>query len=315
MEKDLLQRVKENINRVIIGKEKVIELLMTALLSQGHVLIDDVPGTGKTKLANSLARTIAADFKRIQFTPDLQPADITGIYFYNQKMGDFTFRPGPLLSNIVLADEINRAVPRTQSSLLEAMEEKQVTVEGEIYKLDEPFMVIATQNPIELEGTFPLPEAQLDRFLLKIKMGYPDRDDEVAIMRRFQTSDPILELEPVIDPEEIAFLRKETKNVNVSDVLLTYIADLCAVSREHENIKLGLSPRASLAIMKASQAYAYIKERDYVLPDDIKYLFPYIAEHRLILNYDSNINGVSKKEIMEDIIRKVEVPVEGVIDE
>lgn len=315
MENRIISRIKKNIARVIIGKEGVVDLLLTALLAGGHVLIDDVPGTGKTKLANTLARTLGCDFKRIQFTPDLQPADITGIYYYNQKIADFIFRPGPILANIVLADELNRAVPRTQSSLLEVMEERQVTVEGNVFKVSEPFMVMATQNPVELEGTFPLPEAQLDRFLLKVDIGYPAEEEEVAIMKRFKEEDPLQSLKPVVNSEDITELRKTVSLVRITDPLLKYIAQLTAGSREGKRVKLGISPRGSLAIMRASMAYAYIQGRDYVLPDDIKYIFPYVAEHRIILTDDCEIRGVSKREIIEDLLQKTEVPVEGVIDE
>lgn len=311
----IIQKIKNNISKVIIGKEKIVDLLLTALLAEGHVLIDDVPGTGKTKLANSLARSLGLDFKRIQFTPDLQPADITGIYYYNQKNGDFLFRPGPIISNIVLADEINRAVPRTQSSLLEAMEERQVTVEGVAHKIQEPFLVVATQNPIELEGTFPLPEAQLDRFLLKINMGYPDVEKEVLILKRFKKEDPILDLKPVVGGEEIKKMRQEVKDVLISDDLLHYISKLASVSRKTEELKMGISPRGSLGLMKASMAYAYIQGRDFVLPDDVKYLFPYVIKHRLILSDDSQLMGVNKDVVIKDILNKTEVPVEGVIDE
>ncbi|MFP4661242.1 MAG: AAA family ATPase [Halanaerobiales bacterium] len=312
---ELIKNIKENINQVIVGKGEVIELLITALLAEGHVLIDDVPGMGKTKMANSLARSMNVDFKRIQFTPDLQPADITGIYYYNQKIGDFKFRPGPIHSNIILADEINRAVPRTQSSLLEAMEERQVTVEGEELKLEEPFIVVATQNPVELEGTFPLPEAQLDRFLLKIDVGYPTQSEEVEIMKRFKSADPLVNLQAVVNTEDILSMRQRVKEVKISDDLLIYISSLCNKTRNDENIKLGVSPRGALALMKASQAYALIRGRDFVLPDDIKYLFPYVISHRLILAYDSEYSGVKKEEIIENILKEVTVPVEGVISE
>jgi MoxR-like ATPase len=306
-----IERIEENISRVIVGNQEIIELLITTLLAEGHILLDDVPGMGKTKLANTLARSLNADFKRIQFTPDLQPADITGIYYYNQKLGEFTFRPGPLLANIILADEINRAVPRTQSSLLEAMEERQVTIEGEVYELEEPFMVIATQNPIELEGTFPLPEAQLDRFLFKVSIGYPESAEEVEIMKRFQKKDPLQELEPIVKREEILSLRAQVKNIIIAEELLYYIDSLCKATRNDERIKLGLSPRAALSLMKASQAYALIQGREYVLPDDIKYLFPYIAGHRLILAYDLEFTGIKQSEIIDTILEDVAVPVEG----
>lgn len=314
MEKTI-KKIRDNISKVIVGKEKVIDLLITALLAGGHVLIDDVPGMGKTTLANSLARSLDADFKRIQFTPDLQPSDITGIYYFNQKLSDFTFRAGPIMSNIILADEINRAVPRTQSSLLEAMEERQVSIEGQIFKLEEPFIVIATQNPVEMEGTFPLPEAQLDRFLLKLNIGYPDRDQEVKIMERFQKNDPIEELKPIVKSEDIITLRQEVKNIKITKELLYYITDLCNATRQEKKIKLGVSPRGALALMKASKAYALIQDRDYVLPDDIKYLFPYIAAHRIILGYDTEISGVNREEIINYILKQVSVPVEGAVND
>ncbi|MEC9489190.1 MAG: MoxR family ATPase [Halanaerobium sp.] len=315
MEKELIKKIKENIGKIMVGKDEVVDLLLTALLANGHVLIDDVPGMGKTKLANTLARTLASDFKRIQFTPDLQPADITGIYYYNQKAGDFIFRPGPILTNIVLADEINRAVPRTQSSLLEVMEERQVTVEGDQFQVSEPFMVVATQNPIELEGTFPLPEAQLDRFLLKIEMGYPLLEEEVTIMKRFKGGDPLEELQPVVSSEEVMGLRRKASSIRIGEPLLDYIAELAACSRMEDRLKLGISPRGSLALMRGAMAYALIKGRDFVLPDDIKYIFPYVIEHRIVLTDDCELRGVSKKEIIADILGSVEVPVEGEIND
>lgn len=310
-----IKRIKENIAKVIVGKEEVVELLLTSLLANGHVLIDDVPGMGKTKLANTLALSLDSDFKRIQFTPDLQPSDITGLYFYNQKESEFIFRKGPILTNILLADEINRAVPRTQSSLLEAMEERQVTVEGESFKIEEPFMVIATQNPIELEGTFPLPEAQLDRFLLKIEMGYPTETEEVDILNRFKESDPIKDISSVLTQDNILKMRKKVRQVKLSDDLMNYIVSLNRFSRNSQKLKLGVSPRGSLALMNASLAYAYIKGRDYVLPDDIQYLYPFVAEHRLILSDESELQGIKKDEIIKNILHNVEVPVEGVVSE
>ena len=308
-------RIKENVSKVIVGNEEVLDLLLTALLARGHVLIDDVPGMGKTKLANTLAKSIGIDFNRIQFTPDLQPADVTGIYFYNQKKCDFEFRPGPVMTNILLADEVNRAVPRTQSSLLEAMEERQVTVEGEAFSIEEPFMIIATQNPVELEGTFPLPEAQLDRFLFKIDLGYPSDQEEVNILKRFKSEDPLQELDVVVSAQDIIDSRIAVEKVSIEDDLLNYIIQLSDKSRQSEFLRLGLSPRASLLLMKASLSYAYINGRDFVLPDDIKYLFPYVAEHRLILNYESEAQDIDKEEVIEDIISSVEVPVENGIRE
>ncbi len=315
LESKQIEAIKENIGKVIVGNEDVIDLLLTALLAKGHVLIDDVPGMGKTKLARTLAKSIGVDFNRIQFTPDLQPADVTGIYFYNQKEEEFVFRSGPVLTNILLADEINRAVPRTQSSLLEAMEERQVTVEGDVYPIDEPFMIMATQNPVELEGTFPLPEAQLDRFLFKLDLGYPEDEEEVSILKRFKSGDPLRDLEPAVSSEEIIDSRSAMEEVTIDEDLMEYITKLADKSRESEYLRLGLSPRASLWLMKASLAYAFIEGRDYVLPDDIKYLFPYVAEHRLILDYEYESKGTEESEVIEEIISSVEVPVEEGIRE
>src|SRR6056297_145568 len=315
MVKKEIKKIKENIAKVIVGKEEVVELLLTSLLANGHVLIDDVPGMGKTKLANTLALSLDSDFKRIQFTPDLQPSDITGLYFYNQKESEFIFRKGPILTNILLADEINRAVPRTQSSLLEAMEERQVTIEGKSFKIEEPFMVIATQNPIELEGTFPLPEAQLDRFLLKIEMGYPAQKEEIDILNRFKERDPINDISSVLTKNNILKMRKNVRKVKLSDDLKDYIVRLNRYSRKNQKLKLGVSPRGSLALMNACLAYAYIKGRDYVLPDDIQYLYPFVVEHRLILSDESELQGIKKDEIIKDILHNVEVPVEGVVSE
>lgn len=315
MNEDLIDRIKENIAKVIVGKKDVIDLLMTALLAGGHVLIDDVPGVGKTKLANSLASSLGCDFKRIQFTPDLQPADITGIYYYNQKEGEFLFREGPVMTNILLADEINRAVPRTQSSLLEAMEERQVTVEGDLFNIDDPFMVIATQNPVELEGTFPLPEAQLDRFLLKIGMGYPGRSEEADILQRFKVNDPLESLDSVVEGEQIIKMREKASNVFISDELLDYIVRLCRATRRDNRLRLGVSPRGSLAVMKCSLAYAYINGRDYVLPDDIQYLFPVATAHRLLLTDEAEMEDITKNEIIKDIQNSIEVPVEEITHE
>lgn len=307
-------KIRENVGKVIVGKSQVVDLMITAMLANGHVLIDDVPGMGKTKLANSLALSISAPFKRIQFTPDLQPADITGIYYYNQKQGDFVFRPGPVMTSILLADEINRAVPRTQSSLLEAMEEHKVTVEGHSFVLEQPFMVIATQNPVELEGTFPLPEAQLDRFLLKLDMGYPTKEEEVSILKRFRQTDPLTTLKPVVEPADILSLRQAASQVTVSEDLLFYICELAEATRSHRELRLGLSPRACLALLKASMAYALIRGRGYVLPDDIQYLFPYVAKHRLLLHYGSESDNQSKERIIGQVLNQVPVPVEDKIN-
>ncbi len=315
MSRDSLKILADNISKVIVGKKEVTELLLTSLLAGGHCLMDDVPGVGKTKLANALARSLGIDFKRIQFTPDLQPADITGIYFYNQKEGDFEFRPGPIFTNILLADEINRAVPRTQSSLLEAMGEQQVSIEGTTFPLEHPFLVIATQNPLELEGTFPLPEAQLDRFLIKVEMGYPTVEQEVEILSRFKRQDPLQDLQPVLDGKTIMALRAEVTKVHLTKDLMSYIAELARTTRQNRHLRLGLSPRGSLALMQASLAYAYLQGRSFVLPDDVKYLFPHVAGHRLVLEYDSEYHTGTKSELIQEILRQVPVPTEDVLHE
>ncbi|MBN1891451.1 MAG: MoxR family ATPase [Clostridiales bacterium] len=280
---DLCQRIGSNIATVIVGKEAEITLLLTALLTGGHVMLDDVPGTGKTKLARTLARSIDVPFKRIQFTIDLLPADLTGIHFYDRKADDFVFRPGPLFSNIILADEINRATARTQSSLLECMEEKQITVDGKTFPLSAPFFVIATQNPVETHGTFPLPEAQLDRFLLRLSMGYPDRAGGLEILNRFHARDPILDLQPVGTAADITAAQAICETVFVHPIVQNYTLDLVEATRNCEDILLGASPRASIALLRSSKTYAAIQGRDYVTPDDIKSLFLPVIAHRLIL--------------------------------
>ncbi len=311
MNTTVIDNIRSSISQVIVGKDDVVDLLLTALLAQGHVLIDDVPGMGKTKLANALARSIGTKFQRIQFTPDLQPADITGIFYYNQKQGDFLFRAGPLHTNILLADEINRAVPRTQSSLLEAMEERQITVEGQAFALELPFMVIATQNPVELEGTFPLPEAQLDRFLLKVAMGYPTEQEEMQILERFKELDPLTAVQPVVQRQELLELQQQAKAVRITPAVLAYMVRLSAATRHNQHLALGLSPRGTLALMRAAAAYALVKQRNYVLPDDVQYLFPYVAGHRLILRPESAVQDYDTAAVVQDVLTQVEVPVEG----
>jgi MoxR-like ATPase len=307
-----IARVIENIERVIIGKRDVIELLLVALLCEGHVLIEDVPGTGKTTLARSLARSLTGSFKRIQFTPDLLPSDVTGVFFFNQKEGEFQFRPGPILANVVLADEINRATPRTQSALLQAMEERQVTVEGQTYPMPRPFMVIATQNPVELEGTFPLPEAQLDRFMLRISVGYPSEQEEEAIILSQGVGHPIDDLVAVVAPDEILALRHPVSEVHVAPDLRRYITQLVRATREYTAIDLGVSPRGSLALYHGAQAYALISGREYVIPDDIKYLAPAVLAHRIILSSEARLRGRTSAEIIHEVAREVPVPVEAV---
>jgi MoxR-like ATPase len=305
----LCDRIIENISRVIVGKDKAIELLMVGLLAEGHVLLEDVPGVAKTLLAKSLAKSIGGSFGRVQFTPDLLPADITGFNVYDQKTGRFSFHPGPVITNVLLADEINRTIPRTQSSLLECMEERQVTVDGNTHPLPAPFLVMATQNPIELEGTFPLPEAQLDRFLLKTQLGYPDKKEEIQILERFQETDPFPLLQPVATPEDITELQKARRRIHVSQPIREYIADIVHATRNEKAIQFGASPRASLGLMRAGQALATLRGRKYVLPDDIKYLVHPVLTHRVILSEDERLKGNSTDHLIEKLLNRVPVPV------
>jgi len=304
----LCQRIIENIARVIVGKKESIGLLLAALVADGHVLIEDIPGLGKTLLAKSLAKSIGGSFRRVQFTPDLLPADITGFNVYNQQAGQFIFQPGPVMANILLADEINRTIPRTQSSLLESMEERQVTVDGKTYPLPHPFFVMATQNPIELEGTFPLPEAQLDRFLLRVRLGYPEKDEEIAILQRFQEKDPLTELEGVSNPGQVAELQHARKGIHVSQPIREYITGMVGATRRHPSLRLGASPRASLNLMRAGQARAVLNDRNYVLPDDIKSLAVPVLSHRLILKEEERLRGETAEHLMEQIIHQTPVP-------
>jgi len=303
------KRIQDNLGKVIIGKSDVIELMLTSLLARGHILLEDVPGTGKTMLAKSLAKSINVEFNRIQFTPDLLPSDITGLNYYNQKEGDFTYRKGPVFANILLADEINRATPRTQSSLLECMEERQVTVDGVTRKLDDPFLVIATQNPIETAGTFPLPEAQLDRFMMQLNMGFPDYDEEIAILNRFMNNDPIASLEPVCEKESLISMQNLVPTIFVHSSVMDYLVQIVMKTRSHKELAQGVSPRASLAFLRASQALAAIRGKSYVTPEIVKYLAPYILSHRLIL-HNSYQQGNISKQIINDILSQVPVPTE-----
>lgn len=303
-------KLVENISKVVIGKDEIIELLGIAFISNGHVLLEDIPGVGKTTLVKAFAKTIKKEFKRIQFTPDLLPSDLTGINFYNQKVGDFEFRKGPLFSNIVLADEINRATPRTQSSLLEAMEESQITVDGETRELGEVFMVLATQNPIESYGTFPLPEAQTDRFFMRIKMGYPLVHEEVSIVRRNINSKSISELDSIINDEEITYLKENFGKVIVSEDVMTYITDIVNKTRNDLKLQLGVSPRGSIALYKASQIKAAFQNRDYVIPEDVKYMAPFVLNHRVIhkgMNKSTNLY-----EYIENVLKEIKVPLEEI---
>ena len=301
-------RIIANVSQIIIGKEIAIELLLVALLAEGHVLIEDVPGLGKTQMAKALAKSIGGIFKRVQFTPDLLPADITGFNIYNQAMNQFEFQAGPLITNILLADEINRTIPRTQSALLEAMEERQVTVDGKTFMLPAPFMVIATQNPIELEGTFPLPEAQLDRFTLKIRLGYPKEKEESAILERFQKGDPYETLEAVTDPDQILDRQKKRQHVKVAAPIRDYISALVQATRSHEALRFGASPRGAIVLMRSAQALAYLRGRDFVIPDDIKYLAEPVLAHRLILKEEERIRGEKPVRFLKEIIGQLPVP-------
>jgi MoxR-like ATPase len=307
---EVSQRLRENIQKVIVGKGDVIDLTLVAVLCEGHILLEDVPGIGKTTLARALALSLGCTFRRIQFTPDLLPTDVTGLNWFNQKEQAFEFRPGPIMSQVVLADEINRATPRTQSALLEAMQERQLTIDGVTHKLDRPFLVLATQNPIELEGTFPLPEAQVDRFLLRIAIGYPNAKEENDILLRFRAADPLLELEAVTGPDEVLKMQQERQEIRVEDSVRDYIVRVARATREHPEISLGASPRATLSLFQASQAWAALRGRDYVIPDDIKAMAPSVLTHRLMISPQAQLRGRLPEELVEDIVDSVAVPVE-----
>jgi len=310
MIKDSARQLRENVQKVIVGKEEVINLTLAAVLCEGHILLEDVPGIGKTTLARAIAASLGCSFQRIQFTPDLLPSDVTGINWFNQKDAKFEFRPGPVFSQVVLADEINRATPRTQSALLEAMQERQATIDGTTYKLPRPYLVLATQNPIELEGTFPLPEAQLDRFLIRVRIGYPTEAEEGRILLRFGAEDPLENLAAVSTPEEILALQQARKDVRVEDSIRSYIVAITRATRSHPEIDLGASPRATLALYQIAQAWAAIHGRTYVIPDDVKAMAPHVLIHRLMISPQAQLRGRDINDLILDIIASIPVPVE-----
>jgi MoxR-like ATPase len=307
---EIAVRVRENIQKVIVGKDEVIDLALVAILCEGHILIEDVPGIGKTTLARSIAASLGCTFRRIQFTPDLLPSDVTGISYFNQKAQEFQFRPGPIISQVVLADEINRATPRTQSALLEAMQERQITVDGETYPLPRPFLVLATQNPIELEGTFPLPEAQVDRFLIKLPIGYPTEAEEHAMLLRFARQDPLEDLAPVVTPDDLLRVQEQVRDVRVEESVRGYVVDIVRATRAHQDIQLGVSPRGTLALYNCARALAAIRGRAYVLPDDVKLLAPYVLTHRIMISPATRLRGRRLADVLMDVIETVPVPVE-----
>ena len=306
--RQLALEIVANVEKVIVGKSAAVELGVVALMCQGHALIEDVPGVGKTMLARSIARSTGCEFKRIQFTPDLLPSDVTGVSIYNQKSGEFEFRQGPIISQIVLADEINRATPKTQSAMLEAMEERQVTVEGITHSVPRPFMVMATQNPVEYEGTFPLPEAQLDRFLLMITLGYPTQEEEMSIIDDQRVSHPIDSLQAIAQGDEVTHLQDAVRQVYVDDLIRQYIVSLVDATRSHADISLGSSPRGSLALFRGAQAVALLRDREFALPDDVKELAVPVLSHRIIVSAAARMRGVGAREVISGIVDSVTVP-------
>lgn len=307
---DTIAKVRENIGKVIVGTGEVIDLALVALLCEGHVLIEDVPGTGKTTLAKAIAASLGCSFSRIQFTPDLLPSDVTGIYYFNQRSQEFEYRPGPIMTQVMLADEINRATPRTQSALLEAMQERQVTVDVDTIRLPRPFLVLATQNPIELEGTFPLPEAQIDRFLMRLALGYPSEVHENDILLRFERENPLDKLEAVVDPETVLAMQRQVRTIKVERSVREYVVKVARATRDHEEVDLGVSPRGTMALYQTGQALAALRGRSFVTPDDVKYLAPHVLTHRILISPQTRLRGRHPDRIVEEIVNTVPVPVE-----
>jgi len=305
----MVKEIKENIERVIVGKEKVVDLILISLICKGHVLIEDVPGVGKTSLVSSLAKSLDCTFKRIQFTPDVLPSDITGFSMSNFKTGEFEYHPGMVMSQIILADEINRTSPKTQSALLEVMEENQVTVDGVTHKVPQPFMVLATQNPIEYIGTYPLPEAQLDRFFMRISIGYPSLREEMAILTRFQKSNPLQDLKPVASAKDILEMQDRVQEIFCAEEIKEYIANIVSYTRDHKDISLGVSPRGAIFLMKAAQAFAMLQGRDYVIPDDVQKMVPPVLAHRLILKPEARLKDITAERVLQSILNTLRVPV------
>lgn len=305
----LISKIIDNVEKVMIGKTEIIQMSLVSILCGGHVLLEDVPGVGKTMLVKALAKSIGCTFKRIQFTPDLLPSDVTGVSIFNQKTLQFEFRPGPIMGNVVLADEINRTSPKTQAALLEAMEEGSITIDGITHKLPSPFFVMATQNPIEYEGTFPLPEAQLDRFLIKLQLGYPQVEDEIEILNRLQDHHPIEDLAAVINSEELSELQLKVRQIHVEESVRKYIVRLTEATRTHPNVYLGASPRGSIALFRTAQALAFVHGRQFVVPDDVKALVPLTLGHRIILKSESRLSGLTVDNVLQDVMNKISVPV------
>lgn len=305
---NLINKVKNNVNQIVIGQSEALELLLVGLISRGHVLLEDVPGIGKTTLASALAKSLGLDFKRIQFTPDVMPSDITGFNMYNPKIGEFQFHPGAIMTNLVLADEINRSSPKTQSSLLEAMQDRQVTVDGVTYKLPDPFMVVSTQNAVDQIGTYPLPEAQLDRFMIKTNLRYPNIQEEMHIYDTHSGVSPLDNLQEVLSIEELVEIQKAAIDVYVAPSLYEYVAQLSNASRQHPQVKLGVSPRGALMLVQAAKGRALLQGRDYVIPDDIQFLAPYCLAHRLILHQDAELSDISENQVIKDILRITPIP-------